>query len=151
MHINRAIDLARAAEIGWNLPIGAVIVLEGRAIAEGANSTIVPYYHPGRHAEMEALHRVPVGLWTRAKEMTCFTTLEPCTMCLGALLLHRIGRIVFGAYDSQVGASFLLSGLPKYIVDHIGLPELIGPALPQVCDELYGRAFQILADKKYLL
>lgn len=150
-HLNRAVELARSAEKNGNLPIGSLIVLEGKVIAEGASSVFAPHYHPGRHAETEALLRVPVGLWQRAKEMTCYTTLEPCPMCLGALVIHRIGRIVFGAYDTQGGASSLLTKLPQYVSDHIGLPEWIGPALPEVCDELYAQTFQILREKGFII
>jgi tRNA(adenine34) deaminase len=148
-HLNRAIDLARAAEKDGNLPVGCVIVLDDTVIATGANSTLQPQYHPGRHAEMEALQRVPVHLWPRAKYMTCYTTMEPCTMCFGALLLHRIGRIVFGASDKKGGATYLLPELPKYISRHIGIPEIIGPVAPELCDELSVRTFQILAEKQY--
>ncbi|MBI4535434.1 MAG: nucleoside deaminase [Ignavibacteriae bacterium] len=148
-HLDRAIELARAAENGGNLPIGAVVVLDGKMIAEGANSILRPQYHPGRHAEMEALQRVPLDLWPRAKEMTCYTTMEPCTMCLGALVLHRVGRIIFGAYDKEGGATSLLPRLPKYVIDHIGLPELIGPVSSQVCEDLCARTFQILANTNF--
>ena len=148
-HFNIAIDTALAAEKDGNLPIGCVIALDDKVIAVGANSTLKPNYHPGRHAEMEALRRVPIDLWRRAKEMTCYTTMEPCTMCFGALLIHRIGRIVFGAYDKQGGASCLVPALPKYTIDHIGLPELIGPVSSEICDELCVRTFQILTKNQF--
>jgi tRNA(adenine34) deaminase len=148
-HLARAIALALAAEKDGNLPIGCVIVLGDNVLAEGANSILMPHYHPGRHAEMEALRCVPENLWHRSKEMTCYTTMEPCAMCFGALLLHRIGRIVFGASDKQGGALYLLPELPKYIQDHIGLPDIVGPVSPQVCGELCVRTFQILANKGY--
>lgn len=149
-HLKRAVDLACAAEKDGNLPIGCVIVLDGKVIAEGANSTLMPHYHPGRHAETEALQQVAVDLWPRAKEMSCYTTMEPCTMCLGALVLHGIGRIIFGAYDNQGGASNLLHRLPRYVTDQIGLPELVGPLSPEVCDELCRRTFEILAENHLL-
>src|SRR3989304_9214874 len=148
-HLDRAIAIARDAEKDGNWPIGCVLVLGDNVIAEGANSTLMPNYHPGRHAEMEALGFVPDNLWHRAKEMTCYTTMEPCTMCFGALLLHRIGRIIFGASDKQGGALYLLPELPKYIRDHIGLPEIVGPVSAEVCEELCVRTFQILANKQY--
>src|SRR3954465_9734186 len=103
-HLGRAVQLALEAERLGNLPIGAVITLEGRVIAEAGNSILVPHYHPGRHAEMEALGRVPVELWPRGREMTCLTTLEPCLMCMGAMVLHGIGRVLFGAHDREGGA-----------------------------------------------
>lgn len=83
--------------------------------AEAGSSILTPIYHPGRHAETEALRRVPAGLWPRGREMSCYTTLEPCVMCFGALLLHGVGRVVFGARDREGGAGALLSRLPPVL------------------------------------
>ncbi|MFB6374777.1 MAG: nucleoside deaminase, partial [Bradymonadaceae bacterium] len=112
--MEQAIDLARASEEEGNLPVGALIRLDGGIIAEGRSRIIEPDYHPGRHAEMVALDRVATNLWPRAAEMTCYTTLEPCMMCAGALLLHGIGRVVFGARDELGGAGGMLDALPAY-------------------------------------
>src|SRR5262245_27937515 len=89
---------------------------------------------------MEALRHVAIELWDRAGEMTCYTTLEPCVMCFGALLLHGIGRIVFGAEDDQGGAKSLLNHLPEYYVEGKGVPEWIGPIAAEDCDDVYKRA-----------
>jgi tRNA(Arg) A34 adenosine deaminase TadA len=138
-HLRRAVQLALAAEQHGNLPIGAVLTLGGAVIAEAGNAILQPYYHPGRHAEMEALQRVPAELWPHSREMTCYTTLEPCVMCMGALVLHGVGRIVFGAYDHAGGARDLLTHLPVYYADGATVPQLSGPLLPEVCDVLYER------------
>jgi tRNA(adenine34) deaminase len=138
-HLRRAVELALEAERAGNLPIGAVITLEGRVIAEAGNSILVPHYHPGRHAEMEALRRVPVELWPRSREMTLYTTLEPCLMCMGASVLHGLGRIRFGALDSEGGAGEILARLPVYYAEGVAVPQLSGPLLPDVCDALYQR------------
>ncbi|HVF92197.1 MAG TPA: nucleoside deaminase [Blastocatellia bacterium] len=138
-YVNRAVRLATEAELQGNLPIGAVIALEGEVIAEAGNSVLSPQYHPGRHAEMEALARVPASLWPRCREMTCYTTLEPCVMCMGAILLHGIGRVVFGAADVDGGAGVMLSRLPAYYANGAGVPVWIGPVIPEVCDPLYDR------------
>lgn len=140
--LRRAVQLALDAEKEGNLPIGAVITLNGSVIAEGGNAVLIPSYHPGRHAEMEALKRVPDDLWPRSREMTCYTTLEPCVMCAGAMLLHGIGRVVFGATDRDGGGRVLLSHLPDYYAKGGGAPEWLGPALPEECDALYERARQ---------
>lgn len=141
MHFMRqAHAVALNAEAEGNLPIGAVIVLDGEVIAEGGSAVIEPRYHPGRHAEMEALDRVPVGLWARSREMTCYTTLEPCLMCFGAMLLHGIGRIVFGADDPEGGASTTFGHLPPYYAHGRGVPEWTGPVMPEECNALYERA-----------
>src|SRR5262249_38948986 len=138
-YIRRALELALLAEREGNLPIGAVIVLDGGVIAEAGSRLIIPDYHPGRHAEMDALRLIPVELWPRSSEMICYTTLQPCVMCFGALLLHGVGRIVFGARDREGGASALLNSLPSYYADGTGVPTLEGPVLPEECDELYER------------
>jgi tRNA(adenine34) deaminase len=141
-HLHRAVTLAREAEKSGNLPIGVVITLAGKVIAEAGNAMLMPQYHPGRHAEIEALQRVPIDLWPRSREMICYSTLEPCTMCMGALLLHGVGRVVFGAEDKIGGAGVLFAHLPKYYTDGTGVPVWIGPALPEICDALYQRALQ---------
>jgi tRNA(adenine34) deaminase len=138
-HLGRAVELALEAERLGNLPIGSLITLGDEVIAEAGNRVLVPHYHPGRHAEMEALGRVPAQLWARAREMTCYTTLEPCLMCMGALLLHGVGRVVFGAADGAGGAGYMLVHLPDYYAGGASVPALVGPALPEVCDALYRR------------
>jgi tRNA(adenine34) deaminase len=138
-YISRAIRLALDAESRGNLPVGAIITLDGIVIAEAGSSILTPVYHPGRHAETEALRQVPAELWPRSREMTCYTTLEPCVMCFGALLLHGVGRIVFGAEDSEGGASAVLSHLPRYYAGGGGVPEWVGPVAAGECDELYKR------------
>jgi tRNA(adenine34) deaminase len=139
-HLRRAVRLALEAEAHGNLPIGAVITLGDRVIAEAGNAVLIPGYHPGRHAEIEALGRVPESLWPRAAEMTCYTTLEPCLMCAGTLLLHGVGRVVFGARDSEGGGGFILSHLPDYYAGGAGAPIWVGPLLPEICDPLYERS-----------
>jgi tRNA(adenine34) deaminase len=138
-YVDRAVRLALEAEKLGNLPVGAVIALGGEVIAEAGNSVLLPHYHPGRHAETQALGRVPAGLWPRCREMTCYTTLEPCVMCMGAILLHGVGRVVFGAVDVDGGAGVMLSRLPEYYAGGAGVPAWVGPALSDVCDPLYDR------------
>jgi tRNA(adenine34) deaminase len=138
-YISRAIRIAIDAERRGNLPVGAVITLEGKIIAEAGSSILTPVYHPGRHAEMEALRVVPVELWHRSREMTCYSTLEPCVMCFGALLLHGIGRIVFGSEDKDGGAGALLNHLPEYYAGGKGVPQWVGPIAAKDCDDLYKR------------
>lgn len=139
-HIARAIRVALEAERRGNLPVGAIVTLGGEVIAEAGSSILTPFYHPGRHAETEALRRVPAELWPRGREMTCYTTLEPCVMCFGALLLHGVGRVVFGARDREGGAGALLGHLPRYYAGGEGVPEWVGPVASHECDELYERA-----------
>lgn len=141
VHLRRAVELALEAETAGNLPVGAVLTLDDRVIAEAGNSILRPHYYPGGHAEVESLRRVPAHLWSRAREMTCYTTLEPCVMCMGAILLHGVGRVVFGSSDPEGGAGVVLPHLPAYYARRggAGVPEWIGPLLPELCDALYQR------------
>ncbi len=138
-YLRRAVQLALEAEVGGNLPVGAVVALGGEVIAEAGNAVLAPAYHPGRHAEIEALRLVPADLWPRGRGMTVYTTLEPCVMCAGTLLLHGVGRVVFGALDTLGGAGALLAHLPAYYAGGAGVPAWVGPLLPEVCDPLYQR------------
>ena len=133
-------ELALAAEEEGNLPIGAVIALDGRIIAEGGNRTLSPVAHPGRHAEMLALSAIPDDLLPRVPEMTCFTTLEPCVMCFGALVQHKVSRVLFGARDPRGGAASMLAHLPPDVAAEIAAIRWIGPVWPEVCQPLSQRA-----------
>lgn len=147
--MNKTIKLALRAEENGNLPIGALIVMEGDIIAKGSNTVKYPKYHPGRHAEIEALKKVPLSLWSQSSKMTCYTTLEPCIMCFGSLVLHGVGRIVFGANDPRGGAGVLLDKLPEYYKGGSNVPEWTGPIMPEKCNPLYQRAakgFERLSD-----
>lgn len=137
--IERAVRLALEAEGRGDLPVGSVIALDGEVIAEAGNAVLVPAYHPGRHAEIETLGRVSVELWPRSREMTCYTTLEPCAMCAGALLLHGVGRVVFGASDPLGGAGALLPHLPVYYEGGAGVPLWVGPVASEMCEPLFRR------------
>ena len=140
--LRRAVRLALEAEAGGNLPVGAVVALGGEVVAEAGNAVLAPVYHPGRHAEIEALRLVPAGLWPRGREMTVYTTLEPCVMCAGALLLHGVGRVVFGARDTLGGAGPLLAHLPAYYAGGAGVPAWVGPLMPEVCDLFLRRVLE---------
>ena len=135
----RAIELALAAEQEGNLPVGAVIVLDSQIIAEGRNAIWMPRFDATRHAEVEAMRAVPSDLWPRAERMSLYTTLEPCLMCLGAILLHRIGRVVFGAEDPNAGLSAQQFDLPPYFHRQLEITEWSGPLMPAECGPLYLR------------
>ncbi len=147
-YLRQAIRLAQEAQQVGNLPIGAVISLNGKIVAEGKNSIWVPKLNRVRHAEIEALESVPPELWARASEMTLYTTLEPCLMCLGAILVHRIGRVVFGSSDSRGGASCVFGHMPPAFEKLAQTLEWVGPALPQECDELNEAVFAMLEERR---
>lgn len=139
--MRRAIAQAKTAYAAGNLPIGAVITLDGAVIAEGRNAIWVPHPDPDRHAEMEALGTVPHDLWARAAEMTLYTTLEPCLMCLSTILLHRIARVIYGAPDDRGGAACVLGHMPPAFEERARALQLIGPSGPQECADLAAAAF----------
>ena len=141
--LRAAIQLAEEADRRGNLPIGAVIVLDGDVVARGMNSIWRPHRDLTRHAEMEALRAVPAELWPRSREMTLFTTLEPCVMCAGAILLHRIGGLMFGSTDLYGGVGACLRDLPPYFREELSLVRWTGPVLPAECDRLYTRVQEL--------
>jgi len=142
------VKLAKAAVDSGNLPIGAVIVLDGKIIAEGQNRLYVPVTNPGRHAEIDALRNVDPSLWQSANEMTLFTTLEPCLMCLGTILLYHIGRVVYGAKDSRGGALCVVGHMPPSFEKFYKDLKIEGPALPEECDPLFTQMEAILDERK---
>jgi tRNA(adenine34) deaminase len=141
--LREAIRLAQEAERRGNLPIGAVIVLDGEIVARGMNAIWSPAVDLTRHAEMEALRAVPSGLWPRSREMTLLTTLEPCVMCAGAILLHGIGRLAFGSRDPSGGVGETLASLPPYFREQLSLVHWIGPVLSAECDPFYTRVQEL--------
>ena len=138
--LNQAIALALQTESRGNLPVGAVITLGSHVIATGANQSLQPCTHPGRHAEIMALGQIPDELIARLPEMTCYTTLEPCLMCFGALVLHGMGRVVFGAKDPLGGAIALSAHLPPQVAKKMAAMIWVGPASSELCDPLWNRA-----------
>ncbi len=143
----QAIGLAREAEKRNNLPIGAVISIQGKTIAEGQNAIWYPKFNPNRHAEIEALRNVPDHLWEFSRDMTLYTTLEPCLMCLGAILLHNIGRVLYGSSDYYGGASQVIGHMPIYFEKRISRIEWLGPAYPGECDPLFEQVM-VLVEKR---
>jgi len=109
--MSRAIELARAAEARGEVPIGAVIVRDGAALAEGSNRTIADV-DPTAHAEVVAIRAAAEseGDW-RLLDTTLYVTLEPCAMCAGAIVLSRIPRVVFAAHDPKAGMGGSLGNL----------------------------------------
>ncbi len=104
--MERALELATAAAKSGEVPVGAVVVYRGRVVGEGANSCI-RNCDPTAHAEIVALRAASMAVGNyRIPETELFVTLEPCTMCAGAMIHARIKRLVFAATDSRTGAIF---------------------------------------------
>jgi tRNA(adenine34) deaminase len=102
--MGRALREARAAADEGEVPVGCVAVHEGRLVGRAHNQREV-LQDPTAHAEMLALTQAAAALGTwRLGGVTLYVTLEPCTMCAGAIVLARIDRLVFGAPDPKAGA-----------------------------------------------
>ena len=100
-----ALEEGEKADRKDEVPIGAVLVLDGQLVARGHNCPVTGH-DPSAHAEIMALRSA--GAWLHNYRMpgaTLYVTLEPCLMCYGALLQARVARVVFGAPDPKVGVS----------------------------------------------
>lgn len=114
-----ALDEARAAEAAGEVPIGAVVVFEGRIIARGQNR-VLRDNDPTAHAEIVALREAArvIGNY-RLTGCAMISTLEPCAMCAGAMVHARIDRLVFAADDPKAGAAgSVLSVLNHAALNH---------------------------------
>lgn len=101
--MRRAIELAQLAAQSNEVPVGAVVVLNDEIIGESGNATISEC-DPAGHAEVLALRKAAkkVGNY-RIPEAHIFITIEPCAMCLGAIVQARLARIIFGAHEPKAG------------------------------------------------
>ena len=100
-----ALDLAREAGAAGEVPVGALVVMDGVVIGRGSNQPI-GRHDPTAHAEIMALRDAANQLGNyRLPGCTLFVTLEPCIMCAGAIMHARIDRVVFGARDPKTGAA----------------------------------------------
>ena len=100
-----ALGQAQEAATTGEIPVGAVITIAGEIIASGQNRSIRDF-DPTAHAEVVALRAAcHTQANHRLSDATLFVTLEPCAMCLGAIVQARVSRVVFGAYDPKAGAA----------------------------------------------
>ncbi|HNW91495.1 MAG TPA: tRNA adenosine(34) deaminase TadA [bacterium] len=100
-----AIREAMAAGAAGEVPVGAVIVSDGAIIARGRNR-IIEWNDPTAHAELIAIREAAhARQYYRLERAVLYSTLEPCSMCAGAMVLARIPRVVFGARDVKTGAA----------------------------------------------
>src|SRR3990172_7029927 len=100
-----ALTLAQHAEREGEVPVGAVVLLEGKIVGEGWNQPLASH-DPTAHAEVVALRTAAQAVANyRLSGATVYVTLEPCVMCAGAIIHARVARVVFGAYDPRAGAA----------------------------------------------
>ena len=104
-YMQQAIEQAQLAALAGEVPVGAVLVRDGQVISKAFNKPITNH-DPSAHAEMLALRQAAdVEQNYRLPGTTLYVTLEPCTMCAGAMLHARVDRIVYGAPDPKTGAA----------------------------------------------
>ncbi len=109
--MQRALELAARAEAEGEVPVGAVIVKDDELISEGWNQP-VQSHDPSAHAEIIAIRKAGIALDNyRLINTTLYVSLEPCCMCVGAIIHARVKRLVYGAFDPKTGAAGSAFGL----------------------------------------
>jgi tRNA(adenine34) deaminase len=128
-YMSLALEQAQLARVSGEVPVGAVVVKDGKVIGVGHNACIA-HSDPSAHAEIVALRSAALSESNyRLDGCEIFVTLEPCAMCAGAILQARLGRVVFGASDAKAGASgsvvnlFTLPALNHHTQVHRGVLE----------------------------
>ena len=133
--MGEALHEARAAQAHGDVPIGAVVVHAGRIIGRGHNER-EHRSDPTAHAEVLALREAAaaLGSW-RVLDSTLYVTLEPCAMCAGAIVLARVPRLVYGAFDPKAGAAgSVLDVLGEPRLNH--RPRVDGGVLGEACADV---------------
>jgi tRNA(adenine34) deaminase len=134
--VRLALDEARRALPTYDVPVGAVVLdATGEVVGRGRNRREADQ-DPTAHAEVVALRQAALrlGRW-RLEDTTLVVTLEPCTMCAGAVGAARVGRLVFGAYDPKAGAvGSLWDVVRDRRLNH--RPEVVGGVLAEECGAL---------------
>lgn len=138
--MREALSLARAAECLGEVPVGAVVVKEGKIVGRGFNSPIGDH-DPSQHAEIAALRDACRNLGNyRIPGVTLYVTLEPCTMCAGAMIHARVSRVVFGAKDPKTGvAGSVMDIFAEPRLNHHAQAE--GGLLAEECGQLLSSFF----------
>ena len=124
-----ALEAAKKAAEGQDVPIGAVIVKNGEVIATGFNEREA-CCDPTAHAEIQAIRNAgnKLGGW-HLDNCELYVTLEPCPMCMGAIVNSRIKRVVFGAKDAKAGACGSVFNFNDYPLNH--KPEIISGVMEE--------------------
>ena len=136
-----ALRLASEASAAGDVPVGALVVRNGEVIGRGSNRTVRDQ-DPTAHAEMLAIREAAraLGSW-RLQGCELVVTLEPCAMCAGAMVLARLDRVTFGAWDEKAG----MSGSVGDVLRHPRLnhrPEVVSGVMAAECGELLRGFFE---------
>ena len=144
-YMRQALDLARQAAACGEVPVGCVIVKDGRVIGRGRNRR-EERQAAWSHAEMEAMAQAnrALGTW-RLDGCTLYVTLEPCPMCAGTILNARVSRVYFGARDREMGACGGVMNL--FMEDFPHPPALVGGVLEEECAQVLREFFRGLREK----
>ena len=138
--LREALELAKDAERGGEVPVGALVVIGGRVLGRGRNSPIARN-DPTAHAEILALREAAAATGNyRLEGAAMYATLEPCVMCAGALVAARVSRLVFGARDLRFGgvrSKFQLADTD--VLNH--RVQIVEGVLGAECAELMQRFF----------
>mgnify|MGYP002713038151 FL=1 len=134
-------DMAKKAESLGEVPVGAVLIKDNQLIAEGWNQPIQSH-DASAHAEIMAIRQAGEALNNyRLVDTTLYVTLEPCPMCVGAMIHARIKRLVFGAYDPKTGAAGTVFDLLQ-AVQHNHRVEVTGGVMEPECREQLQQFFR---------
>lgn len=140
-YIRNALDVAREATKRNEVPVGAVIVRDGAIIAAAGNRTLRDQ-DPTAHAEVLAIREASSKLdrW-RLDDCTLYVTVEPCAMCAGAIVLSRVKRVVFGAWDEKAGMAGSVGDLLRHPrLNH--RPEVRAGVLAEECARIIEEFFK---------
>ena len=141
-YMNQALTLAREAAAHGEMPVGCVIVRDGKIIGRGRNRR-EEKQAVSSHAEMEAMAQANevLGSW-RLEDCDLYVTLEPCPMCAGAILNARVRRVFYGARDRAMGACGGVLNL--FMEDFPHHPQLVGGILAEDCQTVLSAFFKEL-------
>ena len=146
-YMKAALKLAQKAADEGEVPVGAVVVCDGKIVGRGRNrrETKKSAIH---HAEIEAIEKAckKLGGW-RLHKCDLYVTLEPCPMCTGAIIQSRISKLYFGAFDLKTGAvGSVLNLLEDYMFNH--QVEFQGGILKNECENILKQFFKELRNNK---
>jgi tRNA(adenine34) deaminase len=138
--MSMALGLALDASAAGDVPVGALVVRNGEVIGRGANRTVRDQ-DPTAHAEILAIREAAtaLGSW-RLEGCELVVTLEPCAMCAGAIVLARLDRVTFGAWDDKAGMAGSVGDLLRHPrLNH--RPEVVAGVLAEDCAALLREFF----------
>jgi tRNA(adenine34) deaminase len=141
VHMAEALGLAVAAAVAGDVPVGALVVRGDQVVGRGANRTVRDQ-DPTAHAELLAIRQAAASLGTwRLEGCELVVTLEPCAMCAGAIVLARLDRVTFGAWDEKAGMAGSVGDLLRHPrLNHT--PEVVAGVMAEDCGAVLREFFE---------